>query len=420
MRKLLLAWLLGSATAATAAATPPEALFFNLSGLQQRIRLTPPLTAVSGRYRVELVEIDRLRADSEDRFRLVLHCPGEPDLVVLGDICAVDDTGQELAVRAWQALAQPSESWLTVTLAAGSGTRLTAFTATVGPRPQPEERIVPLALDQLGQPVSLAVQQYTIAPALMRLETSRLPIATEPPPLYRGIESTLQSEVEPPAPSAERPYLSLRLYALAPPESDDSWRLVNLRLPDTPGGRDWRYARYPWRPDWGGWLGVKGRDTDPERSAVEATTHGVVLDSVVPGGPAAAGGLQVGDLLWSVDGRAVGDAYGLSELVRTRAGGSTITCEVLRSGRRLKLTVRLGRRELWPELDDAEIAEAWRQLQAVSPGTEHGILSIWDWQTRAPLAAGAQPHSVDLVFQRVAPASRTSVVFRRIPLTVVH
>jgi len=68
---------------------------------------------------------------------------------------------------------------------------------------------------------------------------------------------------------------------------------------------------------------------------------GVRLTSVVPNGPAAAAGLQVGDMITKLDGHPVGEPSDLIALVRKYAPGSVVSVEYLRGGSRQTASVTL-------------------------------------------------------------------------------
>lgn len=400
-----------------ATAAPPEELFFGLTGLRQRIRLTEPLTTASGDLRLELVEVDRLAGESGAEVRLILRCrgrqPAEAGLVVLGDVYAVDEAGRELAWRSARSVRAGDEDWLALTFADSGGTRLSALSAAIGPRPEEIRTVERLDLARFGEPTRLPVG-VAARLAVVRRETTPLPIALLPPPLYRGIDST-QNRSDETAASAGRPYLTLRLFTLARLEGAGEWRLANLSLPADGGAvEDWRYRRLLWRPDWGGWLGVRGEDWEPEPGAPAAPGRGVKVTGLVAGGPADRAGLQEGDLLAAVGGLAVDDAFTLGERVRMGRPGGELRCEVWRGGRRLTVTVTLGEKPLWPEVDEVEFREAWEALKPLAD--DDAVLSLWDWQTRAPLPAAATVDSLDLDFRRQAPSRGTTILFRQVPL----
>lgn len=84
------------------------------------------------------------------------------------------------------------------------------------------------------------------------------------------------------------------------------------------------------------YLGVRN-GTPPDRS-------GAIVDSVVPNGPAAQGGLRPGDKITSIDGKAVKSSEDVSSAVTARKPGEQAKVEIERSGQRRTLTVQLGTR----------------------------------------------------------------------------
>jgi membrane-associated protease RseP (regulator of RpoE activity) len=192
-------------------------------------------------------------------------------------------------------------------------------------------------------------------------------------------------------------------------DGDDPWRLANLRLTgaDNAVVDDWRWVRRAWRPDWGGRLGVKGRDGE----------RGVLLDGVEPGSPADKAGLRAGDLITAVGEQGVSDAWTLGERVRRAAPDSTLQFSIERQGQTRPVAVRLGRAPLWPDRDDLEFHAAWDRLTTARGAAGGGdVLAAWDWQTRLPLPAGFTPKRLELVFARTEPARGTTLLLRGVPL----
>jgi len=77
-----------------------------------------------------------------------------------------------------------------------------------------------------------------------------------------------------------------------------------------------------------------------------AKGFGLVVDYVVPDGPAAAAGLQANDILKMFNDQILTEPDQLSKLVRSNAEGATVTLTVLRKGAETKLTAKLAKREV--------------------------------------------------------------------------
>jgi putative serine protease PepD len=81
---------------------------------------------------------------------------------------------------------------------------------------------------------------------------------------------------------------------------------------------------------------------DAPNSTDGAPGLGATIRDVVPGGPAAKAGLQVGDVVTKVDDRRVTDADSLIVAVRSHDPGSTVTLTISRGGATKTLKVTLG------------------------------------------------------------------------------
>lgn len=77
-----------------------------------------------------------------------------------------------------------------------------------------------------------------------------------------------------------------------------------------------------------------------------AKGFGLVVDYVVPDGPAAAAGVQANDILKMFNDQILMEPNQLAKLVRSNADGATATLTVLRKGAETKLTVKLAKREV--------------------------------------------------------------------------
>ena len=93
------------------------------------------------------------------------------------------------------------------------------------------------------------------------------------------------------------------------------------------------------------WLGVVGYDVDRRVAHYYGlpVTQGVFLVEVPEGGPAAAAGLQVGDVLTSVDGRPVAEVSDLVEAMHGKKIGEAVEVGFERQGAH-KVRVALGMR----------------------------------------------------------------------------
>ncbi len=90
-----------------------------------------------------------------------------------------------------------------------------------------------------------------------------------------------------------------------------------------------------------------------------AKGFGLVVDYVVPDGPAAAAGLQANDILKMLNDQILLEPDQLSKLIRSYSEGTSVTLTVLRKGAETKLTAKLGKREV-------------SQRRGMPPGWKHG------------------------------------------------
>jgi putative serine protease PepD len=84
------------------------------------------------------------------------------------------------------------------------------------------------------------------------------------------------------------------------------------------------------------YLGVQTQDA--------SSGAGAQVGSVTGGGPAAAGGIQAGDVITSLGGTAVDDSAALSGIVDAHKVGDQVQVDVTRQGQKKSLTVKLGQR----------------------------------------------------------------------------
>ncbi|MGC3971521.1 MAG: PDZ domain-containing protein [Pirellulales bacterium] len=86
-----------------------------------------------------------------------------------------------------------------------------------------------------------------------------------------------------------------------------------------------------------GYLGIIAVDHDTQG-------RGVRLVDVLAGGPAALGGLKIGDLITSIDGTAIADRGAMGEVMQGRLAGESVTFVIVREGEGLRLDVTLSKR----------------------------------------------------------------------------
>src|SRR5437588_858317 len=77
-----------------------------------------------------------------------------------------------------------------------------------------------------------------------------------------------------------------------------------------------------------------------------AKGFGLVVDYVVPDGPAAAAGVQQSDILKMLNDQILTEPDQLSKLIRSFSEGTTVTLTVLRKGKEEKIGVKLSKKEV--------------------------------------------------------------------------
>lgn len=122
-----------------------------------------------------------------------------------------------------------------------------------------------------------------------------------------------------------------------------------------------------------GYLGVQiGNLTSEYRESLglPEATKGAYVVEVTPDGPAARGGLQVGDVVVSLNGRAIESSSELTRAVGSAKPGDNLRLELLREGRRQTVNVRSGARPANLETASAESDDG--SGSPASPGAAAG------------------------------------------------
>src|SRR5438132_11430923 len=119
---------------------------------------------------------------------------------------------------------------------------------------------------------------------------------------------------------------------------------------------------------------------------------GLVVDYVVPDGPAAAAGVQQNDVLKMLNDQILTDPGQLSKLIRSYSEGTNVTLTVLRKGQEQKITVKLAKKEVprrhaWMDQmrhmnhdwnfefgDMGDLNEQMSQLKEQLGDSEHGMI----------------------------------------------
>jgi serine protease Do len=99
-----------------------------------------------------------------------------------------------------------------------------------------------------------------------------------------------------------------------------------------------RYGRVP-RP----WLGILSERVTPALARYYGldVEEGVIIYNLVQRGPAARGGLQIGDILISIDGSETREAYDVERAINKKKPNETITIKLLRRGKTLEKKIKM-------------------------------------------------------------------------------
>ncbi len=110
-----------------------------------------------------------------------------------------------------------------------------------------------------------------------------------------------------------------------------------------------------------GWIGVAGQDVTPriQRYFGLDRPRGVLVVSVVPGGPADEAGIEEGDLILRFNDKDVRDVQDLVRFVSEVSPGTVVPVEIMRGRRKITLEVKVGKRgEGFVDLRQAKVHKA--------------------------------------------------------------
>lgn len=103
---------------------------------------------------------------------------------------------------------------------------------------------------------------------------------------------------------------------------------------------------------------------------------GALVGEVTPGGPAEAGGVQIGDIVTRLNGAAVRDRTDLTRRIGQVSPGETVRLEVLRDGRRQNLSIRVRARPPESELNARPDQDSDNPSAQELAGTSVGGLTV--------------------------------------------
>jgi Do/DeqQ family serine protease len=153
-----------------------------------------------------------------------------------------------------------------------------------------------------------------------------------------------------------------------------------------------------------GWLGVSIQALTPElaQSFGLETTAGALINQVIADSPAAKAGLRRGDILLSFNGKEVHGPRDLQVMVASTTPGTKADLEILRDGKREKISLTLGTRK--PEEAEAAPAPSGQGqglglTVAPNPGGQGVVVKAVDPDSGAA-DAGVQPGDVILSVNR--------------------
>ncbi len=122
-----------------------------------------------------------------------------------------------------------------------------------------------------------------------------------------------------------------------------------------------------------GWLGVKIQTVteDIAETLGIAENTGALVGGISPGGPAAAGGIEAGDVILKFDGKDISTMRGLPRIVSQTPVGQSVDVELLRGGKKKTIKVTVGRL-----VDDDDKPDAPATTPKADGGKKSDITSL--------------------------------------------
>jgi serine protease Do len=124
-----------------------------------------------------------------------------------------------------------------------------------------------------------------------------------------------------------------------------------------------------------GWLGVRIQQVDD--ATAEALSLGSARGALVAGiddkGPAKPAGLEVGDVILKFDGKDVKESRDLPRIVAATPVGKDVPVTIMRKGKEMTRTVKLGRLEDGEKLQQASAATTAKPGQPATPVTTSAL-----------------------------------------------
>ena len=112
------------------------------------------------------------------------------------------------------------------------------------------------------------------------------------------------------------------------------------------------------------YIGVSVMDVS-EETQMYGVPAGIAVQAVTEGSPAAAAGLQTGDVITAVNGEAM-DRDALADLIGASAVGDTLTLEIYRQGQTITVTVEIGE-QIQSALAKEEAVQSQQNFQGQFP-----------------------------------------------------